>query len=217
MSAHYLIDLFTSPVSSATIVDVTEPTNGQTLANGAFVVRVPDTGGLIDPGTGRPAIPSGLNDLILKKYQGILTFFAGYANIHYDDLLDTSGINLAAGGLAGMFGVRGTIALNPGATLTTNVVTLASSPTNAIFTWEVFQYVDVDPSVNRFQRTYQELPTTSTYTTAQVSFNNGGVYLPANDSGVFNIPLADQGNQFIAQITNASASRLHVSSWACIY
>lgn len=214
MSAHYLLDLFSAPITTAAILAVDEPLNGQTVANGSFVVRVTDTGGLIDPSTGRPSIPTGLSDLITKKYQGLLTFFAGYANINYDDFLDPSGIATITSGTTG---VRGTIALNPGATLTTNVITLASTPTNAIFTWEVFSYADTDPSSGSLQRTYVELPTTGTYTTASVSMNNGGTFLAANDSGVFNIALADQGNQFIARITNASASRLHVGGWAVIY
>jgi hypothetical protein len=219
MSSHYLIDLFAT-LNPAILAVVTEPANGQTIANGAFIVRLPDTGGLIDPGTGRPAVPTDLTDLLTKKYQGILSFFAGYGNIHFDDLLDTSGINLSAPGLAGTLGERSTIALNPGATLTSNMVTLGDTPTNAILTWEVFQYLDADPSSDRLQRTYQERPTTATYTTAQVSFNNGGTYLAATDSGVFNIPPGDQGDQMIVQITNATSAppiRIQIGSWAVIY
>jgi hypothetical protein len=217
MSEHYLIDAFTSPVASSPIIGVDTPENNQTLLNGGFVVRLPKNIPLIDPSTGNPAIPTNCGDLLTKKYEGLLSIYAGFTHVIYDDLLDTSGVNLSASNTKGTFGQRSTISLAPGATLTSNVQTLASTPSAFLFTWEVFNFVTTDPSNSRFMRNYNELPTTGAYTTAQVSFNNGANYVAAVDSAPGNVPAPDQSNQLIVQITNASASTLWVGSWALLY
>jgi len=217
MSTHFLVDAFSAPVSSAPIIGVDTPESNQTLLNGAFIVRVPNNVALIDPSTLTPIPPTNCGDLITKKYEGLLLAFPGFTHCVYDDLLDTSGINLSAGSAFGTFGQRSTIALNPGGILTSNVQTIASTPGSFLFTWEVFTTVDSDPESARFTRNYNELPTTSTYATAQLSFNNGSNYTAAVDSAATNIPGGIQGNQFIVQITNASGSRLHIGSWACLF
>jgi hypothetical protein len=218
MSTHFLIDAFASPVSTAPIIGVDTPQSSQTLLNGAFLVRVPNNVALISPSTLTPVPPTNCGDLITKKYEGLLLAFPSFANIVYDDLLDTSGVNFSASPApAGTFGQRSTIALNPGGVLTSNVQTLADTPGAFLFTWEVFTTVDTDPETSRFTRNYNELPTTGTYTTAQVSFNNGSNYIAATDSAVTSIPGADQSNQLIVQITNVTGSRLHIGSWALLY
>ncbi len=213
---HYLIDLFTSPVSSAPIVDVVTPLGGQTLVTGAFVVRVSSHIPILDPSTGNPLPPLNCGDLISKKYQGLLAFNTGYTHLTYDSLLDTSGVNLSASGTAGTFGVRNSIALNASATLTTNATTIASTPSQAIFTWEVYTYTDTDPAAGRFTRVYNEV-TPGSSSTVQLSFNNGSTFFAVSDSVPFNISGPNQGNQFIAKITNTSAGRLHIGAWAVVY
>ena len=217
MSTHYLIDAFTSPVASAPIIDVDAPENNQTLLNGAFVVRVPANTALIDPSSGNPSTPTNCGDLLTKKHTGILQFYAGFQNIVYDDLLDSSGINLSGPNAFGSFGGRGTIALNPGGTLTSNMVTLVSTPAIVVLLWEVFTFSDSDPETGRYTRNYSELPTTSAYATAQVSTNNGGAYTAATNGAATGIALANQGNQFIVQITNTSGAKLGIGSWALCY
>jgi hypothetical protein len=210
MSEHYLIDLFTNPVSSAPVVDVSEPVAGQSLINGTFVVRIPDVVAIVQP------LPSTLGNLLTKKHAGLLAFYTGYTNALFDDMLDSSGIDFSANP-SGVFGSRGSIAINAGTTVQSVATTLATTPSSALFTWEVFTYVDSDPKAGRFTRTYNELPTINSNSTAQVSFNGGSTYITATDSAVVSIPNADQGNSFIVKITNPTAGRLYVGSWSLIY
>jgi hypothetical protein len=210
MSAHYLINIADNPVATATIQDVRYPTNGQSTINGHFVVRVPDGVAVKNP--------VDVSDLITKKYQGLLAAFAGFANVTYDDLLDVSGLDLAALGTLGTFGLRNQVALQPGGSLQTVVTPLASSPTQAILTWELYEVTDLDPSASYLTRTYKELAASPSFATVQVSFDGGVTFLTATDSIVLNIPLISQGNQMIVRVTNAHATkRVRVGSWAAIY
>lgn len=213
-SDHYLVDLFTSPTASAPIVDVVSPLASQTLVNGAFVVRVSAHIPLIDPATGHQSTPLNCGDLITKKFQGLLTYYAGFSHVTFDNFLDSTGINLSASGTAGNFGSRNTIALNAGATLTTNTIALASSPATAIFTWEVYTYTDSDPSTGRFTRLYNEV-TTASSSTAQVSFNNGTNFQTITDSTQFTV--SNVGSNLIAKITNTTSNRLYIGAWAVVY
>ncbi len=210
MGAHYLIDQYATPTSTAAIHDVRYPTDGETVTTGHFIIRVPDGVSV--------KRPIDLTDLITKKYDGLLAANAGYAYIDFDDLLDTSGLDLIATTKVTL-GDRNQIALFPAGVLQSNTVALAgAAPSQAIITWEVYQVSDTAPSTDRMVRTYAELPTTSTYSTVQVSFDNGLTFLPATDGGLLNIPLISQGTDFIFQITNAHASlRVRVGSWAIVY
>lgn len=214
---HYLVDLFTDPVASAPIVDVIGPQYTQTLVNGIFVVRVSSHIPLIDPATGNPSAPTNCGDLLSKKYQGLLTFYSPtFSHIAFDSLLNTSGLNLGVSGTSGFFGQRSTIALNPGSTITTMPVALGSTPTQALFTWEVFTYTDADPSTDRYTRLYNEVSTGSS-STAQVSLNNGSNFLSVTDSTIFAISGPNQGSTLIAKITNTTGSILRVGSWSLLY
>lgn len=209
MTAHYLIDMFGNPLSSSAIVDVREPTNGQSLANGCFIVRIPDFIQVQNP--------TDLNDLLTKKYQGLLAFYAGFTHIAYDDLMDPLSLNLAYAGTGGFFGERNTIALSPGASIQSVVIPLASTPTVAVITWEVFRYLNADPKADRLQRTYWERPSTGSFTTCSVSFDGGVHFEATTDGAVHNIPLAYQGSSFIIRLTNSSSDIQHIGSWAVIY
>lgn len=214
---HYLVDVFTDPVTSAPIVDVIGPQYAQTLVNGAFVVRVSSKMPLIDPATGNPSTPQNCGDLITKKYQGILSFYsATYSHIIFDALLGSSGLNLGISGTSGFFGSRSTIALNPGATITTMPMTLSTTPSQALFTWEVFTYTEADPSSDRYTRFYNEV-TPASSSTAQVSFNGGSTFSTVTDSTTFSISGPNQGTSLIAKITNTTGALLRVGSWALLY
>lgn len=206
MSAHYLIDLFANPVSGARVIDVRNPPNLQSVINGSFIIRVPNGVQVVRP--------AGVTDLITQKYQGLLAANAGFTHITFDDLLDATHLS---GGTGTVFGQRGTIALLPSGTTSSVSTPLASTPTQAFLTWEVFSVSDTDPYNDRFQRTYTEQPAIPSNIAVQVSFNNGSTYNAVNDSAVLNIPLASQGSNFIIQFTNASTGRLFIGSWAVVY
>lgn len=210
MSAHYLIDLFTSPVTSAPIVDVSEAVGGQSTIDGTFVVRVPDSVGIAQP------LPSDLGNLITRKYAGILAFYAGFGNIVYDDFLDATGVDFTTTP-HGTFGARGSVGIDAGTSLQSTSVPLGSTPTAAVLNWEVFTYVDSDPKTGRFSRKYNEVPTTNTNTTAQVSFDGGLTFITATDGGVVNIPLVSQGSDLVVRITNATGAKLYIGGWSLTY
>lgn len=210
MSVHYLMDLFTSPVTSAGILDVLDPVSNQSVMNGGFIVRVP-TFAPIDV----PSTPT-LTNVLAAKHAAMLSYFTGYSNMKYDDMLDTSGIDLTAT-TTGVFGSRGCVALPPSATMQSVAISLGSTPANVVLTWEVFSIIDADPGTDRFTRKYNELSTISSFTTATVSTNNGSAYTAATDRAVTAISGPNQGNQLIVKITNASSFRLYLGGWALMY
>lgn len=119
MSQLYLIDRHGSPLSSARILDVQESTSPPTtpFLGGRFVVKVPD---------GIPVVkPVNLGDLLIKKAQGYLLFYAGFTRATYDDLLDTSNIDFtnSVGLVAGQ---RNTLVLQPGGILQSLVTPLTA-------------------------------------------------------------------------------------------
>lgn len=219
MSAHYLIDLFATPLTSSPIVDVRYPLDGQTPVGGQFVVRVPD-GVAINPP------PTDLSDLITKKHLGLLAFYAGFTNIAFDDLLDSSGIDpVASTGILG--GQRGSPTLSPlvawsgppvGIFQTVTVPLTGPAPSFIVPVWELWEAVDTDPSTDRFSRDYSELPATATYVTGEVSFDGGLTYTAATSGSVLFIPGPSQGTNFILRLTNVHASkRVRIGSWALVY
>lgn len=212
MGAHYLIDQHGSPITTADIHDVRYPANGQSVLNGNFIVRVPDGVAVRRPST--------VADLLTKKYQGLLARYAGFTRIAYDDLIDTTSVDLTYVGTRGQFGDRNQISLNTsgGAMQSTTVALTGPAPSQVVVTWEAYEVTDSDPKTGRMVRTYVELPSSGTYSTVQVSFNGGGTWNAAVDGGVLNIPLASQGTNFIIRITNPHVSkRVRIGSWAVVY
>jgi hypothetical protein len=213
VSTAYLCDTFSSPVANARILDTEDPANLQTLLNGAFIIRVPD-GVLVEN-------PLTVTDLLNQKYQGLLAEHSGLLYITFDDLLDATHVDPTSG--PGYFGQRSSISLAPGGTFSSIINAGAgtpltgSAPGQAIVTWEVFTVSDSDPSGNRFQRTYIEMPSSPSIVTCSVSFNGGTNYISTTDSAVLNISPADQGTAFIIRLTNVTTGRLFIGSWACIY
>jgi hypothetical protein len=209
MSALYLIERHAQPDSSidnSDILDVQEST--QPLLPGRFVVKVPD---------GVPINkPTNLGDLITKKAQGFLIFYAGFTRVTYDDLIDTSNVDFvnSQGIVAGH---RGCLVLEPGGTLQSLPTTLTSpAPEQAFVTWDTYQLIDSDPYNGMYSRQYNELPSDPAHVTCNVAFD-GATFNSTTDSALVNIQPFQAGTSFIIQLTNVTTSRLSIGSWAVIY
>jgi hypothetical protein len=210
MSANYLINIHANPLAGARILDVTEPTGGQSLLNGGQVIRVPDYISVQDP--------TNVTDLITKKYQGLLAFYAGFSFITFDTLLDSTFIDFAYPNLKGSFGDRGAVWLPAGGELRTVMVPLAGAPpTQAIVTWEAYSVQYTDPKTDRVLRTYVEESTGPGNFTCQVSFDNGANFYSTTDGAILNIPVLGMGTSFILSLVNVSGQRLNIGSWAVVY
>jgi hypothetical protein len=212
MSSHYLSDLF-GGVVIGDLVDARNATTGQSMINGAFVVRVPD-GVAVDK-------PTGLADLLTQKYTGLLALNAGFTRIAYDDLLDPTGIDAVNSSFVNL-GARGTVSIfaqGPTDYFQSVVVPLAGpAPAMVVVTWETFQYVDSDPKADRVQRTYSELPSSPSNVLCWVSFNSGATYTAALDGAATPIAGPDQGTNLIVRFQNAGAyDRVYLGSWAMLY
>lgn len=211
MSTLYLVDQFAFPFATTKIIDAMEGTIAP--MNGVVVVRVPDYVSVQNP--------TGAFDLITKKHAGMLAYYAGYANIHYDDLMDLGDVNLTAPNVRGAFGERNQITIFPGSKFVSQMVPLVGpAPPQAIITWETYEAGALDPATGRTQTGYIEHPSVPSNFTCEVSFDNGGHFYPTTDGGLLDIPLIGQGLQFIIRLTNTTSgpSRLlRVGSWAVIY
>lgn len=126
MSQLYLIDRNGSPLASSRILDVQEVTphpnplmavQAKPQLSGRYVVKVPD---------GIPVSnPQNLGDLLTKKAQGFLLFYAGFTRVTFDDLTDTSNIDFTASkGI--ICGQRGSIVLEPGGVLQSLTIPLVA-------------------------------------------------------------------------------------------
>jgi hypothetical protein len=205
MSALYLCDRAGTPVSSAAILDVQESTTPST--SGRFVIKVPDGVGIQNP--------ANVGDLVTKKAAGLLVFFPAWTRITYDDLLDSTNVDLTNSS-AGNFGSRNTMILQPGGVLQSLATALTGgAPVQALVTWDTYSYTDNDPSNGQFSRLYVEQPSTSGNITCQVSFNGGANFVSVTDSTAFAI--AHTGTSFIMQLTNASSGRVGIGSWSVLY
>ena len=183
----YLINLFVgvgAPLSDARIIDVVEPVVGSgTLINGCFPVRVPNT---LQIGQ-----PTNLGELITQKYAALLAYYAGFANIVYDDLLDDTHVSLAPPTRA-FSGLRGNIVLpaNNGIMYTT-LYSLPwggafPGPSQAVVTWDVGSFTIDDPKDGLLSRRYFEQ--SSDLLTCEVTFNGGANWYTVSDGAMFSIP-----------------------------
>lgn len=211
MLAHYLLDIHSNPVTSARIVDVSYPTDGQSVLNGEFVVRIPEGVVVQDP--------ADLTDLLTQKYQGLISVYTTTTRIAFDDLLDPTGIDTGASSNL-ILGQRGNIGLFPGSVLQSLPATLTGAVAGQAFVaWELFEVLYDDPSDGRAIRTYSEVASSPSFATVSVSFNGGSTFIPSVSNGnVVNVLPADQGTSFIFRITNVHATkRLYLSSWSVVY
>jgi len=205
MSTYYMIDLFDDNING-----VETPPNGQVPMVGTYVVRVPQGVSVQNPTT--------LATLLTQKYDAIFANHGGFANQEFDDLLDATGIN--AGATSGCsLGKRGSLSLFPNGVLQTNMTPLATTATQAIVNFEVFEVVDTDPATGRFDRTYKEIPITPLDITCQVSFDNGASFLTVTEDSLLSVPGANQGNQMILKFTNITSPgrRLFLGGWSVVY
>ena len=212
MGSHYLVDNFHSPIGDSSLIDVKTADNGQSLMNGTFVVNVQCSVAVKNP--------VDLNDLITQKYAGILASYAGFATsssewIVYDDFLDPTGVD--TGNVNGvLLGERQTTGmLSSAPLLQSTVVALPASPTQAVVIWEVFRVLTDDPVGGRTLRTYDERP--SDDFDVDVSFDNGANFNSTSDGAVLNIPVPQQGNQFIIRFQNTAPQKRFIASWSVIF
>jgi hypothetical protein len=211
MAANYIINAHSNPISSARIIDVMYPPTGQIDLNGTFIVRVPEGIAVVEP--------TSVVDLLSQKYQNLIALYVTTQYVAYDDMLDATGIDLGTSSNL-ITGERNSIGLFPGSILTSNMATLSGAgPAQAFVTWELFEITYSDPVNGRVTRTYNEVPSTPTYASVQVSFNNGATpFLSCSDGNVLNIPPADRGTQLLFRITNVHPTkRLYLASWAVVY
>jgi hypothetical protein len=208
--SHYLVDVHSNPLSGARVLDVTDPPDGRSLMNGGSIIFVPNYVSVQDP--------TGVADLITKKYQGLLAYYAGFGNIVYDDLLDTLGVDFGNPGLKGSFGDRGAITLPRTGFFSSLPVALGSPPAQAIITWDSYTTTcDTATTTDRTLRHYKEASSGPSNWTCQVSFDGGLHYYPTTDGAVLNIPVVGRGTSFVLHLTNISGDKLGLGSWALIY
>ena len=86
MSALYRIDRFATPRTTARILDVQEGPSINSV--GAFIVKVPDNIPIISP--------ENYGDLLTQRGLGYLTTYSSFAQVVFDDLLDTTSVDLGA-------------------------------------------------------------------------------------------------------------------------
>lgn len=210
MSTHYLVDAHGNPIPTAEILDVRESTGTSPLF-GTYVIRVSDSLQIVQP--------TDVNDLLTKKHQAMLAFFAGFTRLVYDDFLNTLDIDFAHVPTKGSFGDRGVVALFPltGEVQSVTIPLVGPAPAQAFLTWESFNYIDTDPVDGRVGRTYNEIPSVPMNVTAQVTFDNGVSWFPVTDQTILNIPLLSRGLNFKVRFNNPSAARVNLGEWALIY
>lgn len=211
MSTLYLVDMFANPVASAKILDVRSGTSAP--CNGNIVVRVPDSISVQNP--------TSVADLTTKKHAAMLAYYAGYANLAFDDLTDLLSVDLTAPGVMGSFGERNIVGIYPGGFFQTDPIALVGpAPTQAIITWETYSVTLTDPATGLVVTTYVEEPSSSANFLCSVSFNNGANYYPTTDGALLNIPVLGQGTQFILRLQNSTSAPsrpIRVGSWAAVY
>jgi hypothetical protein len=207
----YLVDLFGDlAFGLAEILDIVESPPGTGPLAGNFIVRVPE--GL------SVQKPLNLGDLITKKYSAMLALYSSFTRVAFDALLDTADVATADPASDGMFGSRSNIRVNQASYVRSGVVVLAGlAPAQALITWETFTITETDPENGTITRTYQEVPSDSAHITCQVSFDSGVTFLAALDGMVLNIPLINQGTNFMIRLTNTSGAPINVGSWALLY
>ena len=190
-------------------------TGANAILSGEYAIRIPSSDLGMIPFAGIDA-----STVLGQKYTGILASYAGFSNIAFDGMLDATGVdtvnsNAFSSGLKGANSVFSYTGL-PGYLQTLPAV-LASTPTQAIFTWEAFSYSTSDFSNFPLGRTYQEQPASSM--TCQVSFNGGSTWISVLDGVLFTISGPNQGSSFIAAFTSGASvgQRIYLGSWALVY
>lgn len=216
MPTIYMIDAHNSVLGSSKINDTVNIPAGYTETRsmrGSFPVSVP----FDVPIDGNP---TDLNDLITKKYAATLSLYPGYSNILFDEQTDSDGW-VTPTGLRGLaIGSRQTTYMlaNRSSFLTSNSVTLVSTPSVAIFRWEAFEMLYTDASGLTSTRLYREASPASW--NVSVTLNGASTWIPVTSGVPFNVSLANQGTSFQVRFNRASIAtpaKVFLGSWALIY
>jgi hypothetical protein len=209
MSTHYLIDATTPVLLNSEINDVRHVgVFEQTTLGGNFVIRLAD-----DVSIG-PVDPVDLTDLLTKKYIGLLASHPLYTNIAVESFVSAPGVDLVNSSAIAVGDRCTTTLLGVPAVFQSSMATLAASPTQALIIIETFYNEAEDPIGDRGSRAYTELD--PSVGTCDVSFDNGSTFLTTTSGALLNIPVPNQGSQFIFRFTGTFAN-LSMGSWAVIY
>jgi hypothetical protein len=218
VSTHYLVSLFNDEIND--VVGVSGPTP-QTLAIGNYVIRVPDDVAVRNP--------TDVNDLLTQKYNGILGASGLFTQVASDDMLD--GFNVDLANSTGVFtGLKGAVGLYPQHNAHTPVLQTTaqgitwggggSGPPQAVLTYELFEYVDVDDKSAPYQRYYKEV-VPDLDVSAEISFNGGTTFIPTSDKAFIVVPGGDAGTQVVVRFTRTSdvdvRGRVFLGSWAVLF
>lgn len=218
MSTHVLVGLFDDQINGVLTASGTPP---MSTITGNYVIRVPDDIPVRNP--------TSVADLITKKYAGTLGMHALFTQIIYDDMLDGLGMNAgASNGIT--LGDRGTCGLYPVNGAVIPILQTAPygivwggtppGPAQAIVTYELFEYVDVDDKGLVYVRKYREV-TPDTNVSVQVSFNGGTTFFAATDKALVSIPLVSRGTSVVLKFTRttsiATKGRVLIGSWAVLF
>lgn len=212
MSTLYLVSLFNDQISDVVHGAPAEPMP----VTGSYVVRVPDDVVVRNP--------VDVADILTQKHASQLANNGFFTQTIYDDLLDATGLNTVASTKVS-FGDKGTVSLFDNGILESTSSSFSWSvgvgPTQAVMTWEVFQYTDEDPILGVYRRSYTEVSTGSANSpiTAELSFNGGSTWLSAIDKNIVTVPLADQGTNLVVRFTHGGspAGRFFLGSWTVLF
>lgn len=230
MSTHYLIDAHTPGVDATAIRTGVTPSEindirlssfsplspvESSLVNGNFIVRV-EAGIQIDD-------PTSLDDLITKKYAGILANYPGYSNIIFDALLDDANLVLpvsAVSRVGFLRGLRSTIGIPDAYTLinTGPQSVFPTVVTQAIVVWEVYTYSYVDDTTLPLRRFYEEREPTDMI--VNFSADGGVTTTPATYGGIITAPTpgTDLWLEFSGTGGDPDPSgNFYLGSWAIIF
>jgi len=222
MSTHYLVSHFDNQINGVVAATGVNP---QTKITGNYVVRIPDDVSVKNP--------TGLSNLLTKKYEGILGTYGSFTQIVYDDMLDSTGVDPSPT-LGATLGEKGTVGLYhtiPSLPFTPQLVTTPQAiiwggappgPAQALLTYELFSYVDTDDKDAAFIREYKELAP-DVDVSVEVSFNGGGSYVPTTDKALISVPIPARGSVVVLRFTRLTAAgpgvedRVLIGSWAVLF
>jgi hypothetical protein len=213
MGTVFMLDAHTSPITNSEINDTIPIEKGDTqILNGSFLVNVPF-------GVPMDGICSDLNDLLTKKFAGLLAIYPGYTYIDYDEGIDGLGWD-ATDSIHVRIGSRCTTTIMSGGYLTSNLVSLSGpAPSAAILTWEVFEIqglLSENPKNGVLVRRYVEKDADDFSVWA--SFDDGVTWTSGISDGVQFSPYPwGMGTDFRVRFANLSPDRRWIGSWAVIY
>lgn len=217
MSVIYLVDTQVTPITSSRIVDVilNPSATGEVRVDGLTPIRIPDGVRVVDP--------TSFSDLLTQKYAGILAQYPGFANIIFDDLLDTAGVQITAPP-ANMrqSGERATM----GGAFNAVVVDVSAFGTlkQCVLIYEQFYWRYVDDKNGRLARYYVESPPVAAHQVS-ISATGGTQETLALSGDLVSFDLDEQGDDVQVEFktpvgqagTNAVGRLLQTGSWAVVY